>query len=265
MVSVKFKILPQAKLPLDFCKGNPLQRKKLAAKMNNDFIKSLSSYKTLNSDLLIQKFNDFLGENKININVIQESAPKTLASLIHSYSFLQNENSDLLTLCCGHIFRFLNPKNIDKKLLAHESRHFFDAITNPKTSIINGMEYYDRMKSWDICDAIHGEFFLPNSNMKNPKKAIETIRENFKNIPLEIKIEALKSYKKVLLSEQNAYHDERILNLKFAKGFKNKIQAFKEYVLLRKMETSSLQFKKKISVLNVIIKDTLKEFKSEHS
>ena len=188
---------------------------------------------------------------------------------------------------------FANKLNV----IAHEFRHFFDAVTHPKTMVIASK--LSKSKINDSClDLYELKVYKKEDTSNNPKKDIikslkDIVLGSFseKNYTAEEKILALNYIRGNLESEKNAYSQGifiaeqpafSVAKQKIRKGknvtiklkngliykskdFKNKHEKIKElnkinilnYKDIYQKQCSEFMFKDKLKMINSILKDIL--------
>jgi len=119
---------------------------------------------------------------------------------------------------------------------------------------IEGVPYCANVEEWKLCEGVLEKYFRPQSKIENEKGAVNDIHATIQSVPKNMRISALKLYKKKLLTEKNAYYDEKVWTIKFAKGPKEKLQAVKEYFEAVILDKKVLQFKKKERILKTVIR-----------
>lgn len=256
---VTSKIMPNAKLPLDYVKNTFDKRNKIAKQKSIEFYKNITNEckDGVYSISRIRKCIDNLfAPNKINYTIKSEEREQFSGSIANILSV----DKERQILQYDGIALFLplkkNKTEVENKYtLFHEVRHMIDYLYNPKVkmhrinNLINNEGYSN---ATDYINKIFMEEISSKTNMKEFRKEASDLIDI---LPRDIAIETLQKIRSHLITEINAYSDE--IHFRF-KSIKN-IDDFIDALNLKLSYKLNFKFEDKLKFANKKLNALLKE------
>lgn len=257
--NITSKIMPHAKLPLEYVKNTFDKRNKIAKQKSIEFYKNITNEckDGVYSISRIRKCIDNLfAPNKINYTINSEEREQFSGSIANILSV--DKGKQILQYDGIALFLPLkkNKTEVENKYtLFHEVRHMIDYLYNPKVkmhrinNLINNEEYSN------ATDYINKFFMEEISSKTNMKEFRKEASELIDILPRDIAIETLQKIRSHLITEINAYSDE--IHFRF-KGIKN-IDDFIDALNLKLSYKLNFKFEDKLKFANKKLNTLLKE------
>lgn len=257
--NVTSKIMPNAKLPLDYVKNTFDKRNKIAKQKSIEFYKNITNEckDGIYSISRIRKCIDNLfAPNKINYTIKSEEREQFSGSIANILSV--DKEKQILQYDGIALFLPLkkNKTEVENKYtLFHEVRHMIDYLYNPKVKMHRINNLINNEGYSNATDYINKFFMEEISSKTNMKKFRKEASDLIDILPRDIAIETLQKIRSHLITEINAYSDE--IHFRF-KGIKN-IDDFIDALNLKLSYKLNFKFEDKLKFANKKLNALLKE------
>lgn len=270
MVKLLNRVLPEAKLPLEICRGNVKQRYKLAADYNDRFVKMMDKYshskRILDVDIYKKCLDETLFPHRINYEITrQEDFWAGTLEPVYDVVMRDNTNNSAFINNTGFKIYFKLDDSgkyiLNKHIAVHETRHLFDHICNPKTNNLKCNEEFNSIADIDkFCYEINDMTFR-NKGLISPyeKSFLESYKfklcDNLEKLHPYLQIEVLQKIRYSLQTEINAYSDE----IKYLKsgGVINRLKNIVNIYLYKEFLNKQMRFQDKLEIVNGILKNIM--------
>lgn len=257
--NVTSKIMPHAKLPLEYVKNTFDKRNKIAKQKSIEFYKNITNEckDGVYSISRIRKCIDNLfAPNKINYTIKSEERERFSGSIANILSV----DKERQILQYDGIALFLplkkNKTEVENKYtLFHEVRHMIDYLYNPKVKMHRINNLINNEGYSNATDYINKFFMEEISSKTNMKEFRKEASDLIDILPRDIAIETLQKIRSHLITEINAYSDE--IHFRF-KGIKN-IDDFIDALNLKLSYKLNFKFEDKLKFANKKLNALLKE------
>lgn len=260
--NVTSKIMPYAKLPLDYVKNTFDKRNKIAKQKSIEFYKNITNEckDGVYSISRIRKCIDNLfAPNKINYTINSEEREQFSGSIANILSV--DKGKQILQYDGIALFLPLkkNKTEVENKYtLFHEVRHMIDYLYNPKVKMHRINNLINNEGYSNATDYINKFFMEEISSKTNMKEFRKEASDLIDILPRDIAIETLQKIRAHLITEINAYSDE--IHFRF-KGIKN-IDDFIDALNLKLSYKLNFKFEDKLKFANKKLNALLKEEKA---
>ena len=232
MNSIKFqnRILPKAKLPFNTIRGNEKQRIAAAGEYWNKFMDEFIKIDEPNSEDLRKCINKTLAPNTVSYKICNEVNDLYNGSCGFDSKLTQISSNkmfiDLISHCINLHFN-KNNKILSKLTVAHELRHFFDHLFQPKTSVLRGMSSYTEPIYDEAMEDLRDTLLDPYSIYEEEyfKKDVD---EAIEQLPNNVAIDALQSGRYSIKAERRAM----LSGIKYLRKIKDYNEAREQYATL---------------------------------
>lgn len=256
---VTSKIMPNAKLPIDYVKNTFDKRNKIAKQKSIEFYKNITNEckDGVYSISRIRKCIDNLfAPNKINYTIKSEEREQFSGSIANILSV--DKEKQILQYDGIALFLPLkkNKTEVENKYtLFHEVRHMIDYLYNPKVKMHRINNLINNEGYSNATDYINKFFMEEISSKTNMKEFRKEASDLIDILPRDIAIETLQKIRSHLITEINAYSDE--IHFRF-KGIKN-IDDFIDALNLKLSYKLNFKFEDKLKFANKKLNALLKE------
>lgn len=257
--NVTSKIMPNAKLPLEYVKNTFDKRNKIAKQKSIEFYKNITNEckDGVYSISRIRKCIDNLfAPNKINYTIKSEEREQFSGSIANILSV--DKEKQILQYDGIALFLPLkkNKTEVENKYtLFHEVRHMIDYLYNPKVKMHRINNLINNEGYSNATDYINKFFMEEISSKTNMKEFRKEASDLIDILPRDIAIETLQKIRSHLITEINAYSDE--IHFRF-KGIKN-IDDFIDALNLKLSYKLNFKFEDKLKFANKKLNALLKE------
>lgn len=257
--NVTSKIMPNAKLPLEYVKNTFDKRNKIAKQKSIEFYKNITNEckDGVYSISRIRKCIDNLfAPNKINYTIKSEEREQFSGSIANILSI--DKEKQILQYDGIALFLPLkkNKTEVENKYtLFHEVRHMIDYLYNPKVKMHRINNLINNEGYSNATDYINKFFMEEISSKTNMKEFRKEASDLIDILPRDIAIETLQKIRSHLITEINAYSDE--IHFRF-KGIKN-IDDFIDALNLKLSYKLNFKFEDKLKFANKKLNALLKE------
>lgn len=254
--NVTSKIMPNAKLPLEYVKNTFDKRNKIAKQKSIEFYKNITNEckDGVYSISRIRKCIDNLfAPNKINYTIKSEEREQFSGSIANILSV--DKEKQILQYDGIALFLPLkkNKTEVENKYtLFHEVRHMIDYLYNPKVKMHRINNLINNEGYSNATDYINKFFMEEISSKTNMKEFRKEASDLIDILPRDIAIETLQAH---LITEINAYSDE--IRYRF-KDIKN-IDDFIDALNLKLSYKLNFKFEDKLKFANKKLNALLKE------
>ena len=231
MNSIKFqnRILPKAKLPFNTIRGNEKQRIDAAGEYWNKFMDEFIKIDEPNSEDLRKCINKTLAPNTVSYKICNEANNLCNGSCeVDSKLTHISGNKMFIDIISHYINLHFNKDNkiLSKLTVAHELRHFFDHLFQPKTSVLRGMcsytePIYDEAME-DLIDTLLNPYPYEEEYFK------KDVDEAIEQLPNNVAINTLQSSRYSIKSEIRAL----LSGIKYLRKIKDYDEAREQYATL---------------------------------
>lgn len=257
--NVTSKIMPNAKLPLEYVKNTFDKRNKIAKQKSIEFYKKITNEckDGVYSISRIRKCIDNLfAPNKINYTIKSEEREQFSGSIANILSV--DKEKQILQYDGIALFLPLkkNKTEVENKYtLFHEVRHMIDYLYNPKVKMHRINNLINNEGYSNATDYINKFFMEEISSKTNMKEFRKEASDLIDILPRDVAIETLQKIRSHLITEINAYSDE--IHFRF-KGIKN-IDDFIDALNLKLSYKLNFKFEDKLKFANKKLNALLKE------
>lgn len=268
MIKLLSRVGSEAKMPYRVCKGSVNFRNKMADRLYKKFCIELDK-NAIESVCATEDFTTALKNTlhpyKIAFNVNAETGSKNKGTLTPQFS-VKNSGENSAIISCES-FTLSLPMNEDKKIIidkycaAHEVRHLFDHILNPKMSLARWTNQFNNQHYDTNINIVRDKLFNEFDNPLNIQELEKDITGHLSSVPDEISVEVLQKARYQLKTEINAYKNELNYMKRGFGWFKN----FKRILYLEISLKQNAKFPQKLKFINRLLRKKLANLRSTNN